>query len=131
MGVYNVFAYRHPVYQPAMRLVTAITNEVIPTVTTSFAHNYLTGTIVRFYIPRACGMQQLVVPVNYIFPAYEITVTGLTTFTIPVNTTYFDVFSIPVTSDYHIDTGAQVVPIGEDSAMLTAATENKLPYPAT
>lgn len=128
---YVVYANPFPTFQPAYRLVTAITNALVPTVTTSFAHQYKTGLIVRFYIPTACGMQQLVRPLNFIFPVYTITVTSPTTFTIPIDTTNFDQFLIPVSTNPHIDIGAQVVPVGEDSSILTEATNNVLPYSAT
>lgn len=117
MGQY--FAIRNPVYQPAMRLISAISNGNPAVVTTTFNHNYITGTIVRLDIPPADGMQ----PLNgELFP---ITVTSPTTFTIPIDTTNLGPFAIPDVS-YHINTAAQVVPVGEISSTLTAATVNIL-----
>lgn len=125
MSAYNSFAYPFPVYQPSMRLITAITNANPAQVTTSFAHQYKTGTIVRLYIPPADGMQQA----NQL--TADIIVNSPTTFFINIDTTSFDTFSIPVLTDPHIDTAAQVVPIGELSATLQAAVQNVLPYQAT
>lgn len=116
------YAQQNPVFQPAMRLITAITNSNPATVTTSFAHQYITGTIVRLDIPPADGMQQAD---QFVGP---IIVTGTTTFTLPLDTTTFQPFSIPVSPLPQINTCAQVVPIGEVTPILTAAVQNVLPY---
>ncbi len=52
------FAYPNPIFQPAMRLIAAITNANPAVVTTTFAHLYLTGLIVRLDLPPAVGMPQ-------------------------------------------------------------------------
>ena len=54
-----ILATQYPVYQPAMRIVTAITNANPAVITTSFAHQYDTGLIVRFVIPLGFGMYEL------------------------------------------------------------------------
>lgn len=120
----SVLAYPYPTYQPAMRVVTGITNSFPAVVTTSFAHQYLTGTIVRLDVPKKFGMTQ----VNQKFG--PITVTSDTTFTIPIDTTYFDSFSISMTFPYSYQ-HAQCVPIGEVNETLKAAVQNVLPYSAT
>ena len=116
------FAYKNPIFQPAMRLIASISQSNPATVTTTFAHQYLTGTIVRLDIPAPDGMQQAN---GFLGP---ITVTGTTTFTIPLNTTTFDSFLIPVSPDPHLNTCAQVVPVGEQASLLAAATQNVLPF---
>jgi|ERR1700733_3316470 len=113
------YAYPFPVYQPAMRLISAITNSFPATVTTTFTHQYITGTIVRIDIPFADGMQEL----NQ--QTAPITVTSATTFTIPIDTTSFNSFAIPSVPPY-VNTAAQVVPVGEISSILDAATVNVL-----
>jgi len=118
-GYVPSYAQRFPVYQPAMRVIAAITNANPAAVTTTFAHQYITGTIVRLDIPPEQGMQQM----NQQFG--PITVTGATTFTIPIDSTHFDVFVIPTT---FIHQDAAVVPFGENNSQLTAATQNVLPY---
>lgn len=113
------YAYPNPIIQPAMRLISAITNANPAVVTTTFNHLYITGTIVRLDIPPACGMQQadqLTGAINVLSP---------TTFSITIDTTLMDAFSIPVVS-YLINTAAQSVPIGEINSILTAAVQNVL-----
>lgn len=115
------FAYKHPVFAPAMRIISAITNSNPVSVTTTFAHGYQSGTIVRIDIPVADGMQQL----NSMFG--PITVTSTTTFTLPIDSTQFDVFAIPASPSPHDNICALAVPIGEITPLLTAAVQNVLP----
>lgn len=81
-----ILAYRRPVFQKAMRIITAITNAFPASVTTSFNHNYITGMIVRLNIPMGYGMQQA----NQLYG--PIIVTGNTTFTIDIDTISMDPF---------------------------------------
>ena len=120
----------NPTFQPAFRIITAITNTNPAEITTMVNHLYTTGMVVRIVIPQADGMQQLN---NYLG---EITVTGLDTFTVNVDATYFDIFAVPVDNwtdpingiSIHIDTCAQVLPIGENPYNLNAAMRNTLPH---
>jgi hypothetical protein len=105
-----------------MRLITAITQGLPAQVTTSFAHQYVTGTIVRLDIPPADGMQELT------GQTATITVNSPTTFLIPIDTTNYTPFAIPVSPPATTQVCAMVVPIGEDNAILTAAVQNVLPY---
>ncbi len=115
------YANPNPIFQPAMRLIAAITQSSPAVVTTTFAHQYLTGTIVRLDIPPADGMQQI----NG--NTYPILVTGPTTFTIPEDTTHFDAFAIPVAPiPAYTNTCAMVIPVGEVNSTLAAATVNVL-----
>lgn len=118
-------AVMNPTFQPSMRIITAITNSNPAIVTTSFPHNYKTGTIVRLDIPPADGMQQA----DQFFG--PIIVLSSTTFSVPLDTTMFDVFAIPGSPPPYINTCAQAVPIGEVNEILTAAVQNVLPYPAS
>ena len=117
----HCYAQMNPIFQPAMRLIASITNSNPAVVTTTFAHQYLTGTIVRLDIPQADGMEQA----NGLTGA--IVVTGPTTFTIDIDTTTFGAFAIPSAPPY-VNTCAQVVPIGENSDILQAAVQNILPF---
>ena len=111
------YANPFPAFQPAMRIITAVSNSNPVSITTSFAHQYITGTIVRFDIPLTNGMQQLV------GSTYPIIVTGNTTFIVALDSTSFQPFT---------NTNcAMVVPVGELNGQLTAAMQNVLPYPAT
>ena len=117
MSFTSCYAVQYPVYQPAMRIVTAITLSNPAVVTTSFNHQYDSGIIVRLDIPSTCGMPQI----SGI--TYPITVTGLTTFSVPVDSTNFQPF---VNNDCTC-----VVPVGEITHHIRDATRNVLPYPAT
>jgi len=124
------FCEVNPIFQPAFRIITAITNTNPAVITTKVNHLYTTGMVVRIIIPQADGMQQLN---NYLG---EITVTGLDTFTVNVDATRFDVFAVPVDNwtdpingiSIHIDTCAQVLPVGENPYNLNAAMRNTLPH---
>ncbi len=104
-----------------MRLIAGITKSNPAVVTTTFDNQYKEGTIVRLDIPPGCGMQQAN---QFVGP---ITIINTTDFAIALDSTNFDTFSIPVGANPHIDICAQVVPIGEVSLTLNAATVNVLP----
>ncbi len=116
------YANPNPIYYPAMRLIEAITNAEIALVTTTFAHQYKDGLIVRLDIPSACGMQQA----NTLTGA--IAVLSDTTFLIDIDTTNFDAFAIPVDPPAAVNICAQVVPVGEVNETLRNATVNTLPF---
>ena len=119
-----ILAQQYPVYQPALRIITNITNGFPASVTTSFAHQYQTGLIVRLVIPQGWGMNQA----NQLYS--DITVTGSTTFTINIDTTYFAPFVTPATAPDDLQY-PQSVPIGEVNSTLSSAFVNVLPYSAT
>jgi len=103
-----------------MRVIAGITNAPIATVTTTVDHGYLVGTIVRLDIAATGGMMQANQQVGTI-----LSVPTPTTFTITINTTYYDTFTVPsVWPPAYND--SQVVPIGEDNSILTAAVVNAL-----
>ena len=120
MAVPQTYAVSDPIYQPAMRVITAITNANPAAVTTSFAHDYLDGLIVRLHIPTGYGMLQANELVG------TVTVTGATTFTLDIDTTAFDAFTSPVGSPWYINSYASVIPVGEINSLLTQATRNTL-----
>ena len=90
---------------------------------TTFANQYIDGTIVRLDIPPVCGMQQA----NQFFG--PLTVIDSLNFSLPLDTTTFGPFSVPTGLGPHLDTCAQVVPIAENNGILSAAVMNVLPYP--
>jgi hypothetical protein len=119
MPVPSCYAYPHPTFQRAMRLVSDITNAEFASVTTTFAHNYETGDIVRLYVPNGWGMTQADKKQG------TITVTGDTTFTIDIDTNFFDVFVTPPDT-YYLLACPFVTPVGEINSKLTSATQNVL-----
>lgn len=117
----SILVVSSPTFQQAMRVISNITNDYPASVTTTTNHQYITGMIVRVNMPLGYGMQEI----NQLYSS--IVVTGDTTFTIDIDTTYFSVYSnpasFPFTSQY-----PQVTPIGEINSILSSATRNVLPY---
>lgn len=125
----NYYAVQLPTFQPSMRNILTITQDVNALVTTTFDginpgdNQYVTGLIVRFYVPDGFGMVQM----NGLSGA--ITVISDTQFTVPISTINFDAFVVPAFQPGAFGTPAQVVPIGQVNEMLTEAVQNVLPYP--
>ncbi len=105
-----------PYQIPAARGIGAITNAFPAQVTTTLNHGYITGAIVRLYVPPYCGMEQA----NRLKGSIE--VTGATTFLIDIDTTHFDPFVAPPANL----TPSQVVPVGEDTDTFESAFRNIL-----
>lgn len=116
-----ILAVSNPTYQPAMRIISAITNAIEAEVTTTFDHQYITGTIIRLHIPLGYGMTQA----NSLYG--PITVTGSTAFTVKIDTSKFDEYTTPASFPLSFQSST-VVPIGEVNDTLLAAVENVLPY---
>jgi hypothetical protein len=115
-----ILATQYPVYKPAMRIISNITNDFPAQVTTTFNHNYITGLVVRLLVPTGYGMVQ----VNQL--SGSITVTGDTTFTIDIDTRYFSPYTTPASpDDYQYP---QTIPFGEVNSSLLSSTINVLPY---
>lgn len=119
----SIQATAFPVFKPAMRIVSDITQDFPALVTTTFNHLYIDGIVLRLIVPPGYGM----VEANGLFGV--ILVQSPTTFTIDIETTYFNPFTIPVTSPYDLQY-AQCVPFGEINSTLLAAYQNVLPYSA-
>lgn len=114
------FSNPSPMFQPAMRIISSITNANPAVITTTIDHDYLSGEIIRLIIPDGFGMEQA----NNLIG--KITVTGTFTFSVDIDTITFDVFAAPspLPSAY---TCAQIIPVGEISSTLAGATKNALP----
>lgn len=118
---------QNPSFQPAMRVITAITNAQMAEVTTMYNHNYHDGLVVRIDVPNADGMFQINQQTGVI------AVTSPNTFLISIDTTFYDAFIIPedVNNPGLPPPGVQVcafaVPIGESNNQLSQATRNVLP----
>ena len=100
----NCFVVEDPQIQPASRLISAITQANNAQVTTTTDHDYQTGLIIRFYVPKYYGMSEL----DKV--QAEITVTGTDTFTVDINTTKYTAFAVPVAQWWH-NRCAQIVPV--------------------
>lgn len=98
------------------RVVSAITQASPAVVTTTTNHNYKDGLYVRFYFPEDFGMSLLNGQV------FLITVLSSNTFSIPIDTTAMDAFSVPMNSAQ----SPQVIPVGEISGTLINAERNTL-----
>lgn len=118
-----IFAVQYPIFQRAMRVIGSISNSYPAVITTTFAHQYKTGLIVRLNIPTGYGMTAI----NQKYT--PIIVTSPTTFTMDLDTTELDPFVAPTAYPYSSQY-AQVTPIGEVNEILTNATQNVLPYNA-
>jgi len=116
-----ILASESPTFQPAMRIISTITQAYPATVTTTFDHDYESGLIVRIKVPTGFGMTQL----NKF--KGQVTVTSATQFTIDIDTRTYDAFAVPATSPEDKQYG-QVVPVAEENSQLTSATRNVLPY---
>jgi hypothetical protein len=92
----------YPVYKPATRIITSITNANPAVVTTGlitypggvttitpFVHSYASGMIIRLMVPYYFGMREA----DETFG--EIVVISTTSFFIDIDTTMFDAFIIP------------------------------------
>lgn len=109
----------YPQFQPAMRIITAITNGYPAVVTTNINHNYQTGLVVRLDIPEDYGMVQA----NKLFgPIMRI---DATSFSIEIDTTNFDPFTVPVSA--LLLNIAQAVPVAEDASIVYQAVRDVTP----
>ena len=112
------YANPTPLFLPAMRIVLDITNGFPTIVTTSFAHNYQDGDIVRLLIPKWAGIQQI----NNM--TGTVTVIDTFNFSLPIDSTFFDTMLVvpPVIPDAY--TCPQVVPFAEINSILSSAVHN-------
>ena len=110
-----------PNWKPATRLIASITQSNPAFVTTTFAHGYVSGIIVRLFIPKTCGM----IEADQI--TGTITVTGGATFTVDIDTRNFNAFVVPVAPLPSQNICAWVVPIGETTLNMNAPEENVIP----
>lgn len=123
----SIIAYAQPVFQPKMCAVIGITNANPAVVTTSLDginpgnHDYIDGLIIRIDMAPGYGMQEI----NQQFGA--ITVLSPTTFSIPIDTTFYSAFTIPATYPQNAQY-CQSNAFAELNSQLTGAERNVLPY---
>jgi hypothetical protein len=107
----------NPTWKPAARLITSISHSYPAVVATTFNHGYVTGTVVRLSIPKACGMQQA----NNLFGA--ITVIGSALFTIDIDTRGFDRYNVPSHPLPLENVAGQAIPIAEVATIISEAVQ--------
>lgn len=105
---------------PAMREIASITQAFPAVVTTTFAHGYVDGIIMRLYIPTAYGMTQA----N--FQSGVITVLSPTSYSIDLDTRGYDSFIVPAPNPNYLSSPATCVPYAEINSTLQAAFRNIL-----
>lgn len=117
----------NPSFRPSIIDILSISQAEQAVITTTYDginpgnHNYQTGLIVRLLVPGTWGMSQI----NELLGT--ITVLSPTTFSMPINTLFFDQFTIPNIEPGNIYSIAQVVPVGEVNEQLYQAVQNVLP----
>lgn len=100
-------------FVPNRQQIQSISNANPAVVTTTQDHGYLTGLVVRLTFPVTFGMPEVNGQI------FEITVLTTRTFSIPVNSTAFQAFTVASTTQV-----AQVIPVAEIASTLTSATRN-------
>ena len=111
------YANPDPRYQPAMRLISSITQANPVVIETSFAHDYVTGLIIRINVPAYYGMRQIDKHVG------KITVLSPTTFSMDLDTSKYDPFAVPASPPYYNQT-ATCVPVGNVLNVYDVAVRN-------
>lgn len=125
------FDLSSPSFKPTVRLISSISKGSTTTIVTATAHDYTTGMTVRILVPGdintatkstagPVGMTQM----NKL--SGKITVVDNYTFTIDIDSSNFDSFSIPGTYPSNTGLYPQVVPYAEENDMNTEAVRNVL-----
>lgn len=128
-GTYRVIPF-DPVYYPTIRYITGISQAIQAVITLSVTHGYQVGQTVRLIVPTQdathYGMTQLNGVQADIVAVGATGVNGSTnTITIDIDTTGFTAFAFPLTGGAGF-TPAQVVPIGENTAIALNLNQNIL-----
>ena len=115
----SILATPFPVYQPAMRIIASISNAFPAVVTTTFNHQYKTGTIVRLNIPLGYGMYQANGLIGTITA-----ISGLN-FTLNIDSSGFDAFVVP---SGNVEQPASIAPYGSRNVQYTNGTSEFVPF---
>lgn len=113
-----------PLYYPRRRYITKITQATQAVVTMSVTHGYQVGQLVRMSVPAAFGMVQMD-GLQATIVAINTTATTGNTITLNVNSSAFTAFAYPLAAAVPF-TSAQVIPMGEDTAVAIAQGVNTL-----
>ncbi len=119
----NLGSFGSPFY-PARRYITAVSNAAQAVIRLSVTHRFVVGQKVRISIPSAYGMT-LAPTIASIVAVNTATAAAGNTITVDLDTTGLAPFVFPLTAAAPF-TPAQVVPVGEDTAVALAAGTNIL-----
>ena len=114
-------AVENPTFEPAMRLISLLSKAENAQITTSFAHGYLEGLVVRIIVPEGFGMLQINGMLGTI-----LTVPTTETFTVDIDTRLFDTFVYPDPVPWYINEYPAVVAVGEIAEKLNQPIRNVL-----
>lgn len=108
----------NPIFYPARRRITKITQASQAVITMSVTHGYKVGQAVRLRVPAAFGMVEMDGLLGNIV-AIDTTTTSGNTITVDIDSSSFTAFSFPLTAAGAF-TPAEVIPVGEDTALAVA-----------
>lgn len=110
-----------PLYYPRRRTISSIvSSDDVTLVSTTVAHGYQVGQLIRFNVPASSGMVQIN---NLQGTIIEVDSPG--SFTVNINSSAFTSFVFPLAAGVPF-TPAQVVPFGEDTAEALDQNDNIL-----
>lgn len=110
-----------PLYYPRRRFMTTVTAGATTVVKMSVTHGYTVGQLVRFIVPAAYGMVEL----NNLTGAITAIDTVNNTITVNIDSSGFTTFAFPAAAAVPFSP-AEVVPVGEDTAVALNANTNIL-----
>ncbi len=105
---YNLGLFNSGTYTPGVLDLSNVSKANPATVTTTENHSYVVSQEVQFFIPQQWGMRQLNTLTGYV-----LSVPTPTTFTVNIDTTFFDAFVTPTPPMYVVIDPAQVAAIGD------------------
>lgn len=104
-----------PIFYPRRRYITKITQASQAVITLSVTHGYLVGQSVRLVVPAAYGMVEMNGLLGDIVAINTNTSSG-NTITVDIDSSAFTAFAWPLSAAVPF-TAAEVVPVGEDTAL--------------
>lgn len=122
-GSWRLIPY-NPLFYPSRRRITKITKASSAVITLSVTHGYTVGQAVRITVPAAFGMVEMNNLVGNITAINTNTSSG-NTITVDIDSTSFTTFAFPLTAAGPF-TPAEVVPVGEDTALANSLAVNVL-----
>ena len=113
-----------PLFYPTRRFITKITQATQAVVTLSVTHGYQVGQSVRMVVPAAFGMVEMNGLLGDIVAINTNTSSG-NTITLDINSSGFTAFAFPLSAAVPF-TFAEVVPVGEDTALALSSNVSTL-----